>query len=148
MTLEVLYVEECTCSPGKQGNLSRQTGLPGSIWGGKGGLVSSLGKRALSAWAKQHLLELAGFSMRTRRTLENSYLCANYFTKCAINSFCYMNAMTEFEIIQPEVYEYQPGDFYSIHVTEQISCTFCEIFSTKILVFFMPETCLIYAQIK
>ena len=24
-------------------------------------------------------------------------------------------------------YEYQPGDSYSIHVTERISCTFCEI---------------------
>ena len=31
-------------------------------------------------------------------------------------------------------YEYQPGDSYSMHVTEKISCTFCEIVSTKISV--------------
>ncbi len=30
-------------------------------------------------------------------------------------------------------YEYQPGDSYKIHVTEQISRTFCEIVSTKIV---------------
>ena len=57
------------------------------------------------------------------------YLCANYFAKCATNLSRNMNVIgiTWLIFIFPQLKWGHEGLFCNIHVTEQISCTFCEI---------------------
>ncbi len=64
------------------------------------------------------------------------YLSAENFAKLSTISFRYLNAVGNLakDWYHKVCNECQPGDSYSIHVTERISCTFCEIVSTKIYV--------------
>ncbi len=64
------------------------------------------------------------------------YLYANYFAKCANNSFRYQNAIETHSFIQllllTPLPPHKRRSFYSILVSKRISCTFCEIVSRKI----------------
>ena len=70
-------------------------------------------------------------------TLGRRYLCANYFTKYTTKAV--IDDVYHMDLLQIS-YWYQPGDYYSIHIMEQISCTFCEIVGTWLAVYLSPRS--------